>query len=190
MALTLKPRDSITVLTIILVIVTILSLFDASLRDLFPGWSQPVHSNYSFLDGQSVQLITAVNILQGCIELKYVLAGQGGSKEKYFAVRCENIQFSQWSYYIEGCNGENWNKHFLNNVPLDKVKNWIITKTSSHLKVICNRVTVLNFNFAVDCDSDKKNGEQVWSLKAKSFRFYQHGQYLTSKQMLVRNLTC
>ena len=83
-----------------------------------------------------------------------------------------------------------WNKQFLNNVPLDKVKNWIITKTSSHLKVICNRVTVLNFNFAVDCDSDKRNGEKVGSLKAKSFTFYAHCKYLTANQMLVRNLTC
>ena len=105
-------------------------------------------------------------------------------------MRCENVKLSQWSYFIHGCNEGNWNKQFLNNVPHDEVKNWIITKTSSHLKVICNRVTVLNFNFAVDCDSDKRDGEKLWSLKAKSFRFYQSCKYLISKQMLVRNLTC
>ena len=66
----------------------------------------------------------------------YTLPGQGGSKVKYFAVRCGNVELSQWSYFIDGCTEGNWNKQFLNNVPLDKVKNWIITKTSSHLKVI------------------------------------------------------
>ena len=89
----------------------------------FPGWSQAVRSKeYSFLDGESVQFITTDNILQGCIELKYVLAGQGGSKVKQFAARCENVELSQWSYFIVGCNIGNWNKQFLNNVPLDKVK--------------------------------------------------------------------
>ena len=189
MALTLKPRDSIAVLTIILVIVTILSLFDASLRDLFPGWSQPVlYKDYSFLDGESVQFITTDNVLEGDIRLFYIL--QRGSNVKQFAVKCENVDLSQWSYFIQGCTEGNWNKQFLNNVPRDKVKNWNITKTSTHLKVVCNRVTVLNFNFAVDCDSDKRNGEKVWSLTAKSFTFIQHGKYLTSNQMLVRNLTC
>ena len=155
----------------------------------FPGWSQAVDSkNYSFLDGESVQLITTDNVREGDIWLGYPLSGQGGSKQ--FAVRCENVELSRWSYFIEGCTEGNWNKQFLNNVPLDKVKNWIITKTTTHLKVVCNRVTVLNFNFAVDCDSDKRNGEKVWSLTAKSFTFYQNGKYLTSNKMLVRNLTC
>ena len=169
-----------------------MSLFEASLRDLFSGWSQPEHSkDYSFLDGQSVQLITTDNVLElGDIYFFITLSGQGGSNVKQFAMRCENVELSQWSYFIDGCTERNWNKQFLNNVPPDKVKNWIITKTSSHLKVICNRVTVLNFNFAVDCDSDKRNGEELWSLKAKSFTFYPYCKYLTSNQMLVRNLTC
>ena len=122
--------------------------------------------------------------------MKYILPGQGGSGEKSFAMKCENVELSQWSYYIAGCTEGNWNIDFLNNVPPDKVKNWIITKTSTHLKVVCNRVTVLNFNFAVDCDSDKRDGEKVWSLNAKSFNFDMYSKYVNSNQMIVRNLTC
>ena len=124
------------------------------------------------------------------IRLDYCLAEQKESGRKVFGIRCENIELSRWSYFIGGLNKVNWNKQFLNNVPLDKVKSWIIAKTSTHLKVVCNRVTVLNFNFAVDCDSDKRHDEKVWSLKAKSFKFYHLCTYLTSNQMLVRNLTC
>ena len=129
-------------------------------------------------------------MLQGDIWLRYALSGQGGSKVKQFAVRCENVELSRWSYFIAGCNIGNFNTHFLKDVPLDKVKNWIITKTSTHLKIVCNSVIVLSFNFAVDCDSNKRNGEELWSLKAKSFTFYPYCEYLTSNQMLVRNLTC
>ena len=107
-----------------------------------------------------------------------------------FGIRCENVNLSRWSYFIEGCNISGWNTQFLNNVPLDNVKNWIITKTSTHLKVVCNRVTVLNFNFSVDCVKEIKDGDKLWSFKAKSFTFYIDSKYCSSKQMLVRNLIC
>ena len=86
------------------------------------------------------------------------------------------------------CTIWNWNIQFLNDMPPDKVKNWIITKTSTHLKVVCNRVTVLNFNFAVDCNSNKRDGEKVWSSKAKRFQFHYFNS--TSIVPLVRNLSC
>ena len=121
------------------------------------------------------------------IRLFYALSGQRGSVEKQFAVRCENIELSRWSYFIEGCNEAEWKILFLNNVPPDKVKNWIITKTSTHLKVICNRVNVLNFNFATDCKPNYRGYQKVWSFKAKSFKFF---RYNHSVVPLVRNLSC
>ena len=62
----------------------------------------------------------------------------------------------------------NYNVQFLNNVPPDKVKHWIITKTSTHLNVVCNKVTVLNFNFATDSDPDKTNGKNIWCREVES----------------------
>ena len=86
-------------------------------------------------------------------------------------MRCENTTSSQWSYWIEGCTKRDYNVQFLNNVPPDKVKHWIITKTSTHLNIVCNKVTVLNFNFATDSDPDKTSGN-IWSRAVESVKVY------------------
>ena len=58
-----------------------------------------------------------------------------------------------------------WNRHFLNDVPPVNLKHWTITKTLTHLKVVCNNVTVLNFNFATDCSPDYQYGRLVWTKR-------------------------
>ena len=57
-------------------------------------------------------------------------------------------------------------------VPRDKVKHWIITKTCTHLKVVCNNVTVLNFNFATDYSPGKETRHQVWLKKCTAVSFF------------------
>ena len=64
------------------------------------------------------------------------------------------------------------NTQFLNNVPADKFKHWIITKTSTHLKVVCNKVTVLNFNFATDYKPGSENCHQVWLKRCTKLQLY------------------
>ena len=63
-----------------------------------------------------------------------------------------------------------YNTQFLNNVPADKLKHWIITKPSTHLKVVCNRVTVFNFNFATDYKSGSENSHQIWLKRCTKVR--------------------
>ena len=99
-------------------------------------------------------------------------------------MRCENVETSQWSFKVIGCTEDDYNVRFLKNVPQYKVKNWVITKTASHLNVTCNKVTVLNFNFAVDSDPDQRDGEKIWSRKADSFKI-DHAPY---KSLLLRTL--
>ena len=94
------------------------------------------------------------------IGVYYTLSGEGGSSEKRVVIYRDKT--NQWSYCIEGCTPASDNKQFLNNVPADKLKHWIITKTSTHLKMVCNRVTVLNFNFATDYKPGSENSHQVW----------------------------
>ena len=95
------------------------------------------------------------------IHVYYTPSGEGGSSEKSIGIyRDENT--NQWSYFIEGCTPHSFNTQFLNNVPTDKLKHWIITKTSTHIKIVCNRVTVLNFNFATDYKPGYENSHQVW----------------------------
>ena len=68
------------------------------------------------------------------------------------------------------------NTQFLNNVPADKFKHWIITKTSTHLKVVCNRVTVLNFNFATDYKPGSENSHQVWLKRCTKIRLRKYDE--------------
>ena len=88
-----------------------------------------------------------------------------------FGMRCENVDTNQWSYWIEECTDSLCNTQFLNNVPADKVKHWIITKTCTHLKIVCNNVTVLNFNFSTDYSPGNENSHQVWLRKYTAVQF-------------------
>ena len=100
----------------------------------------------------------------------YNLVSEGGERaRRLFGMRCENTTSSQWSYYIDGCTIGYYDVQFLNNVPPDQVKHWIITKTSTHLNIVCNKVTVLNFNFATDSDPDETNGKDIWCREVESF---------------------
>ena len=98
----------------------------------------------------------------------YTLSGEGGSSEK--SIQIYRNKSNQWSYVIAGCTPASVNTQFLNNVPADKLKNWTITKTSTHLKVVCNRVTVLNFNFTTDYKPDSENSQQVWLKRCTNIR--------------------
>ncbi|KAL5249446.1 hypothetical protein ACHWQZ_G018338 [Mnemiopsis leidyi] len=134
------------------------------------GWIQAVYGNtYPLISDNTLQFITTDNEVQKCIGMWYNLVSEeGGRVVRGFEMRCENTTSSQWSYYIEGCTVYNYNVQFLNNVPPDKVKHWIINKTSTHLNIVCNKVTVLNFNFATDSDPDKTDGKHIWSREAES----------------------
>ena len=105
------------------------------------------------------------------ISVSYTLSGEGGSSEERIGIY-RDVKTNQWSYYISGCTSGSVNKQFLNNIPADKYKHWIITKTSTHLKVVCNRVTVLNFNFATDYTPGYENSHQVWLKRCTKVRFY------------------
>ena len=116
-------------------------------------------------------MITTADELKKNINVLYTLSSDNGHDEKWFKFRYEVKVTGRWSYFIQGCTVDGWEVRYLDNVPRDRFKHWIITKSSTHLKVVCNKVTVLKFNFLTDCDADKKDGEKVWSRKAKSFQF-------------------
>ena len=106
------------------------------------------------------------------IEVYYTLSGVGGSSEKYIQIYRDKP--NQWSYFIEECTPGSINTQFQNIVPADKFKHWIITKTSTHLKVVCNRVTVLNFNFATDYKPGYENRHQVWLKRCTNIRLAEY----------------
>ena len=125
---------------------------------------------YTLLPDEPVQFITTDNELQKGIAVCYTLPGEGSTDEKWFGMRCENKNTSQWSYYIDGCTVFSYNTQYLDSVPPDKVKHWIITKTCTHLKVVCNNVTVLNFNFATDYSPGYETSHHIWLRKCTAVR--------------------
>ena len=137
---------------------------------LFLGWIQCVAgTHYTLSHYEPVQMITNTTQSENQIQVYYTLSGKGGSSEKYIGIY-RDVNTNQWSYYIEGCTPNYVNTQFLNNVPAAKLKHWIITKTSTHLKVVCNRVTVLNFNFATDYKQGSENSHQVWLKRYTKIR--------------------
>ncbi|XP_063690662.1 uncharacterized protein LOC134823202 isoform X2 [Bolinopsis microptera] len=134
------------------------------------GWIQCVsNTSYTLSHYEPVQMITNPTQLENQIRVFYTLSGEGGSSDDRILIY-RDAKTNQWSYYIGGCTALRVNKQFLNNVPADKFKHWIITKTSTHLKVVCNRVTVLNFNFATDYTPGSENSHQVWLKRCTNIR--------------------
>ncbi|XP_063689769.1 uncharacterized protein LOC134822573 isoform X2 [Bolinopsis microptera] len=136
------------------------------------GWMQIVSGKfYPLLPDEPVQFITTDNELQKDIAVYYNLPVEGCTDEKWFGMICENKDTSLWSYCIAGCTVLSYNTQYLDSVPPDKVKHWIITKTCTHLKVVCNNVTVLNFNFATDYSPGYKTDHQIWLRRCTAVRF-------------------
>ena len=127
---------------------------------------------HSLLPGEPAQLITTDDELQKYINVWFSLPGEEGTVEKACRLQCDNIHTSQWSYIIDECTVGNHSEQFLNNVPPDKVKHWIIIKTSTLLKIVCNKVTVLNFNFATDYSPGYENQHQIWSKRCTALSCY------------------
>ena len=128
-----------------------------SMIGLFSDWVKPqCRKDILLSPGESVHLLTTNNEKGKYIEVYYTLSG-GPSNRRGFVMRCENEVTNLWSYRVSCCTGDSFNKQFLKNVPNDNFKRWIINKTSTHLTVVCNNVTVLNFDFATDSYRDKED---------------------------------
>ena len=128
-----------------------------------------MYTNYTLSHYEPVQMITNTTESVNQIDVYYTLSEEGGSSEKRVVIY-RDVKTNRWSYIIVGCTPWGANKQFLNNVPADKFKHWIITKTSTHLKVVCNKVTVLNFNFATDYTPGSENSHQVWLERCTKIR--------------------
>ena len=150
---------------------------------LFSDWVKPqCNKDIPLSPGESVHFLTTNNEKEKYIEVFYTLSG-GSSNRRGFVMRCEDEVTNLWSYRVSNCTANSYNKQFLKNVPDDNFKHWIINKTSTHLEVVCNKVSVLSFNFATDSDRDKKDGSRVWSRQIESFQL-NHQNY---RSLLIRS---
>ena len=137
-------------------------------------------NNYHLVSDNSLQLITIENKVTSIRVAYNFKSADGRTTGRNFVINCRDEAGSQWSYFIEECTQRRWNwQRVLRNVPSEELKHWIITKSSTHLKVVCNKLTVLNFNFATDCDPDKRTGKDIWSGESDSCQlFFDHSMLL------------
>ena len=71
-------------------------------------------------------------------------------------------------------------------VPGDTIKVWRITRTSTSLIIVCNGVTVLNFNFATDFKDGYSSCYDIWR-QFTAIQFYlSHLMYDDSSHLFMR----
>ena len=68
-------------------------------------------------------------------------------------------------------NAWNYIDHAMTGVPSDEIKVWQITRTSTSLLVVCNGMTVLNFNFATDYKDGYSSCYDSWT-QSTAIQFY------------------
>ena len=127
--------------------------------------SEP-HIFQSLLPDQSVELITAVDSeREGAIAVIYTLRVGQHTENRYFMINSVSNGYNTvWNFKIQGNIVDICDEIFLCKVPPDEVKHWHITKSASHLKIVCNNETVLNFDF-LNYSPGFGNEYQVWSGK-------------------------
>ena len=75
----------------------------------------------------------------------------------------------------------------LNRVPTDSTKVWQITRTSTSLAVVCNGVTVLNFNFAYDYRNGYNRCHELWTRESNTIQFnWSGGMYGDTSHLFMR----
>ena len=131
----------------------------------------PISSSNSYLS-QDTFLLCLKTIgyeREKTIRFDFILGGVGGSEHRRcFIMECRTLDL--WRYYISryGSPLESSSWPYLEKVPSDQVKHWTITKTSVYLTVVCNGVTVLNFNFLTKIMNSKADERQFWFNWSKS----------------------
>ena len=78
-----------------------------------------------------------------------------------------------------------WNNaRIMDGVPDDEIKIWQITRTSSSLVVVCNGVTVLNFNFQTDYIEGYSSCYESWT-QSTAIQF-NYGMYGDTSHLFMR----
>ena len=134
----------------------------------FPEWITPQAGvKYNLTSGQTLELKTTTNQDEQIIVIYFDFPHDG---EGYFINwKCTDVHYSTWIYVIRHCMTNSWNPYkYLTGVPRDQIKVWQITKTQTSLLVVCNGVTVLDFNFATDYRDGYSNCHNKWTRHSKS----------------------
>ena len=133
----------------------------------------PQHQvSYSLSQDETLELKTTTNLVQTKIAISFTPPQEGTI---YIVFKCVDLSLSKWVYVITECMADAWNdNHAMTGVPSDEIKVWQITRTSTSLVVVCNGVTVLNFNFHTDYRDDFSTCYESWT-QTTAIQFYYNG---------------
>ena len=80
-----------------------------------------------------------------------------------------------------------WNSgRIMNGVPNDEIKVWQITRTSTSLIVVCNGVTVVNFNFQTDYIDGYSSCYESWRYTTAIQFDYSRDMYGDTSYLFMR----
>ena len=109
---------------------------------------------------QIVEIKTTGNIVNSYIQVNY------DARTFLFQYRS-----NRWLYVIVQCMANSWDTNQYMGIPGDYTKVWKIQKTSTSLMMVCNDVTVLNFNFASHYEDGFSNCHSQWTTQSTTIRF-------------------
>ena len=140
---------------------------------------------------ETLELKTTANLLEKRIILKLnFMTELDHSSDKNYAFYFKNIDVSlnKWVFAIEECMDNYWTTFIpMEGVPRDRIKVWQITRRSDGLIIVCNGVTVVNFNFQSDYRDGYDSCQEIWGQSSETtFYFPRWGTYGDSSQLLMR----
>ena len=155
----------------------------------FPEWITPQYGvDKNLALGQTLELKTTTNQAGHQIVIHFNFPYDGDYY--YLAFKCTSVQSSTWIYLIRNCmSTSSWyaDQYFIG-VPNDQIKVWQITRTQTSLLVVCNGVTVLDYNFATDYRDGRSNCHNKWTRRSTSIAF-QGSLYGNNGHLFMRTVT-
>jgi len=115
---------------------------------------------YSIPSDQIVEIKTTGNSVNANIHVQY--------DARAFAFQYVS---TGWKYVIVECMTNSWATNQYMSIPGDYTKVWKIQKTGTALILVCNDVTVLNFNFASHYRNGFSNCHSHWTTQSTTILF-------------------
>ena len=134
-----------------------------------------------------MELKTTTNQGDKRIIIKFITPLDGG--DNVLAFMCTDVYTNTWNYVITNCMANYWPPYkYMTGVPSDQIKVWQITRTQTNLLVVCNGVTVLDYNFATDYRDGRSNCHNKWTRRSTSIAF-QGSLYGNNGHLFMRTVT-
>ena len=102
---------------------------------------------------------------------------------------CDDKTISRWKFIIQECMTDSRITALdMDAVVSDEQKSWLITRTSTKLIVLCNGITVVDFNFATDYTDGFSDCQKYWTSKSTAIYFaHENGIYGNTGPMVMRS---